>query len=72
LIGESEGFRRPGYILSVDPGMIYSKGKNRWTLNAPIPFRRDRTRSFSDLLVNGHGDAAFADYTIMVGYSRRF
>ena len=72
LIGDSEGFRRPGYILSVDPGFIYTKGKNRWTFNAPIPFRRVRTRSFSDLLVNGHGDAAFADYTILVGYSRHF
>lgn len=72
LIGDSEGFRRPGYILSVDPGLIYTKGKNRWTFNAPVPFRRVRTRSFSDLLVNGHGDAAFADYTILVGYSRHF
>lgn len=72
LIGDSDGFRRPGYILSVDPGLIFTKGKNRWTFNAPIPFRRVRTRSFSDLLVNGHGDAAFADYTIMVGYSRHF
>jgi hypothetical protein len=72
LIGDSDGFRRPGYILSVDPGLIYTHGKSRWTFNAPIPFRRVRTRSFSDLLVNGHGDAAFADYTILVGYSRRF
>jgi hypothetical protein len=72
LIGGSEGFRRPGYILSVDPGLIYTKGKNRWTFNAPVPFRRVRTRSFSDLLVNGHGDAAFADYTVLVGYSRHF
>ena len=72
LIGKSEGFRRPGYILSVDPGVIISKGKNRWSFNVPVPFVRARTRSFSDLLVNGHGDAAFADYTVLVGYSRRF
>ena len=72
LIGKSEGFRRPGYILSVDPGVIYTKGKNRWSLNIPVPFLRARTRSFSDLLVNGHGDAAFADYTVLMGYSRRF
>src|SRR5262249_40281608 len=44
LIGDSDGFRRPGYILSVDPGFIYTKGKNRWTINAPVPFRRVRTR----------------------------
>jgi len=72
LIGDSQGFRRPGYIISVDPGFIYTKGKNRWTFNVPVPFIRNRTRSYSDLLVNGHGDAAFADYTILVGYSRHF
>jgi hypothetical protein len=72
LFGKSEGFRRPGYILSVDPGLIYTRGKDRWSFNIPVPFVRARTRSFSDLLVNGHGDAAFADYTILLGYSRRF
>jgi hypothetical protein len=72
LIGKSEGFRRPGYALSVEPGVIYTRGKERWSFSVPVPFVRNRTRSFSDLLVNGHGDAAFADYIILVGYSRRF
>jgi Putative MetA-pathway of phenol degradation len=72
LIGDSDGFRRPGYILSVDPGFIYTKGKNRWTFNAPIPFRRVRTRSVPDIRDNAHGDAAFADYTFLVSYSRHF
>ena len=72
LIGDSDGFRRPGYILSVDPGVIYSKGKNRWYFNLPVPFLRSRTRSVPDIRDNVHGDAAFADYNIMVGYSRRF
>src|ERR1700760_905474 len=72
LIGGSEGFRRPGYIISVDPGLIYTKGKNRWTFNLPVPFIRNRTRSVPDLWDNAHGDAAFADYTILVGYTRHF
>jgi hypothetical protein len=72
LIGDADGFRRPGYILSVDPGLIFTKGKNRWTLNAPISFRRVRTRSVPDINDNAHGDAAFADYTVLIGYSRRF
>ena len=72
LIGESDGFRRPGYIISVDPGFIYTKGKGRWYVNVPIAVRRNRTRSVSDIRDNAHGDAAFADYTILVGYSRRF
>jgi hypothetical protein len=72
LIGKSEGFRRPGYAISVEPGFIYTRGKERWSFSVPVPFVRNRTRSFSDILVNGHGDAAFADYIILVGYSRRF
>lgn len=28
LIGKSDGFRRPGYAISVEPGIIYSKGKD--------------------------------------------
>jgi hypothetical protein len=72
LIGKSDGFRRPGYITSVDPGLIYTKGKDRWYLNVPIAVRRNRTRSVADIRDNRHGDAAFADYTVLVGYSRRF
>jgi hypothetical protein len=72
IIGDSDGFRRPGYIISVDPGFIVSHGKSRWSFNVPVPFVRNRTRSVPDIRENRHGDAAFADYTIMVGYSRRF
>jgi hypothetical protein len=72
LIGKSDGFRRPGYIISIDPGFIYTSGKGRWYLNLPIAVNRSRTRSVPDIRDNAHGDAAFADYTILVGYSRRF
>jgi len=72
LIGKSDGFRRPGYITSVDPGLIFTRGKDRWYVNVPVAVRRNRTRSVPDIRENRHGDAAFADYTIMVGYSRRF
>jgi hypothetical protein len=71
-IGKSDGFRRPGYIISVDPGLIYTKGHDRWYINVPVAVLRSRTRSVPDLRENRHGDAAFADYTIMLGYSRRF
>src|SRR6202022_925710 len=32
LIGGSLGFRRPGYALSVEPGLQYSRGRDTWTL----------------------------------------
>jgi hypothetical protein len=72
LIGKSEGFRRPGYAISFEPGINYLRGKETWTLAVPIPFVRNRQRSTSDIIDNRHGDAAFADYVIMLGYSRRF
>lgn len=70
--GKSEGFRRPGFALALDPGIIYSTGKDQWSFNIPIAVHRDRKRSVTDIIDGRHGDAAFADYVILVGYSRRF
>ena len=72
LIGKSDGFRRPGYAISVEPGFIFTKGKQAWSFSVPVAVRRNRTRSVPDIRDNAHGDAAFADYIILVGYSRHF
>jgi hypothetical protein len=72
LIGGSLGFRRPGYALSVEPGMQYERGKSTWSLNLPVAVQRDRKRSVPDLMQGKAGDAAFADYLILVGYARSF
>jgi hypothetical protein len=37
-----------------------------------VPVQRNRKRSVPDFQDNTAGDAAFADYVIIVGYSRRF
>lgn len=70
--GKSEGFRRPGVALSLDPGFIYTRGKESWSFNVPVAVYRNRKRSVPDITDGRHGDAAFADYVILVGYSRRF
>lgn len=72
LIGKSDGFRRPGYAMSVEPGAQYFRGRDTWSIAVPVAVRRNRKRSVSDILVGGAGDAAFADYFITVGYSHRF
>ncbi len=72
LVGSSDGFRRPGYAVSVEPGMSYSKGAHSVSLTVPYALYRNRTRSVPDRLDGGHGDAAFADYIIMLGYWRRY
>jgi hypothetical protein len=78
LIGGSKGFRRPGYVISIDPGVNY-QFKNA-TLYAYVPFavKRDRTQSDSDKRrtaatgTHQQGDAAFADYLINIGCSFKF
>jgi hypothetical protein len=72
LLGGSLGFRRPGYALSVEPGLQYERGRDTWSLNIPVAFQRNRKRSVPDQMQGKAGDAAFADYLILVGYTRSF
>jgi hypothetical protein len=72
LIGDSNGFRRPGFAISVVPGFEYSRNKNVWTFNLPVVVYRDRSRSVPDIQDDGHGDAFFASYLWLFTYSRRF
>jgi len=72
LIGGSMGFRRPGYAVSVEPEVTLHHGKSALTMGLPFAVYRNRTRSYADKINGGHGDAAFADYLVLVGYSRLF
>lgn len=78
LIGNSDGFRRPGYIISAEPGLTY-RFKNVAIYGFfPIALIRDRTQSVPDLRQTtltqtvAHGDAAFADYVINIGLTVKF
>jgi hypothetical protein len=72
LLGESLGFRRPGFAVSVEPGVQYARGKSLFTARVGKAIYRNRTRSVSDKMTGGHGDAAFADYVWLASYSFRF
>jgi hypothetical protein len=72
LIGREDGFRRPGYAVSVEPGLQFARKRDLWSFSYAIAVRRDRTRSVADVRSGGHGDAAFADGVLMLGYSRSF
>ncbi|MCO5934850.1 hypothetical protein NAF17_04805 [Mucilaginibacter sp. RB4R14] len=75
LIGKSDDFRRPGYVLSVEPSVNYSFKRFNIFANVPIAVKRDRTQSVTDKqnsVTTGKyviGDAAFADYVINFGVS---
>ena len=75
LVGGSDGFRRPGYIISIEPGISYSKSKNMFSLTMPLALVRNRIKSAYDLKDPAglrQGDAAFADYFISATVSHRF
>ena len=72
VFGRSDGFRRPGYAVSIEPGFAYTRKKETWSLNVPVPVVRNRIRSVPEIRDNALDAAAFADYLIMAGYSRRF
>lgn len=73
LIGDSNGFRRPGYAISAEPGLSYTRGPYTFSLAVPYALYRNRTRSVPDRLIPGrHGDAAFADYVILFGWGRKY
>ncbi len=70
--GSSNGFRRPGYIISLDPGLMYSFHREVLSVYGPWALERNRTTSVPDLQYDRHGDAAFADYTLIVSLSHHF
>ena len=78
LIGGSDGFRRPGYILSAEPGVSYRFKNIALYAYVPIAIIRDRTQSVPDIRATAitgtytHCDAAFADYVVNVGLTVKF
>ena len=56
LIGRSDGFRRPGVEMFVEPGVTYSSGRNSISVNVPIAFYRNRK---PDPYTGARGDATF-------------
>lgn len=78
LIGGSGDFRRPGYVMSLEPGINYSFKKVSLFASVPVALVRNRTQSVTDKEnsktsgVFKQGDAAFADYVVNVGFAVKF
>lgn len=70
--GSSNGFRRPGYVISLEPGMMYARGRFGLYASGPWSIERNRKTSVTDYANNTHGDAAFSDYTVIAGTSWTF
>jgi len=77
-LGQSTGFRRPGYAVSIEPGLYMTRRQWSFSLTVPVAIYRNRQQSVPDMQstkasgVYRHGDAAFADYLITASFSRAF
>ncbi len=77
LIGLSDGFRRPGFIISAEPGITYVFNKVSLYSYVPIAMVRNRTQSVPDKITTAltgvytHGDAAFANCSVNIGANIR-
>ena len=78
LIGGTEGFRRPGYTIACESGIIWTH--QTWTVRFYMPASQyhNRTQSLADKedsILTGkyqHGDAFFANYEWILSLDKRF
>jgi hypothetical protein len=69
LIGRSDGFRRVGVASFIEPGIVYNSA-SFGSISASVPITYFRNRP-ADSYGNA-GDATFADFIVLIGYSYRF
>ncbi|MDB6036860.1 MAG: hypothetical protein JWM99_701 [Verrucomicrobiales bacterium] len=73
LIGGAAGFRRPGYAVSIEPGIGIAYKTWYFSINTPVALYRNREQSIPDKASgNPGGDAAFADYVVLASLAKRF
>lgn len=69
LFGASNGFRRPGTSMFVEPGVSYSFGSSTLSLNIPVAYYYNR---HPDPNTGLEGDATFPRVIFLTSYSWRF
>jgi hypothetical protein len=73
LIGGDLGRRRPGYAISIEPGVTWVRGRYLAAVTAPVALERNRQPDYGSLDgVRREGDSAFADFTINASFAVRF
>jgi len=77
VFGPSNGFRRPGYALAIEPSITYQIKSVSLFASVPVAIERNRVQSQSDIARSTPenvviGDAAFADYAINFGLFYQF
>jgi hypothetical protein len=73
-IGGSDGYRLPGYSVSIEPGISISRGRDSLAVSTPVAVYRKGLPSIPDVRIQSPfaGIASFADFQINVTYSHVF
>ena len=73
-VGDSNGFRRAGYSVYVDPGINWAFGNNTLSVNVPVAVYRNLEASpyLDNGIVKSSAAGAFADFLVVAAFSRRF
>lgn len=69
LVGDSHGFRRPGYEIYFEPGLIVERGASSVSMHVPVGVYRNRQ---PNPYTGRPGDATFPDFVVLFGYGHRF
>jgi hypothetical protein len=72
LVGGSEGFRRPGFAISIEPGVSWNHRRNTFSVYTPVMLAANRQKNVYDDRYGTHGPAAFADFLIIASASHEF
>ncbi len=72
LIGGSDGWRRPGYSVYVEPGVSLTRWKTTFSLFVPVGVAYNRQKNVLDQEFNSRGPGAFAKYLVQFGVTREF
>jgi hypothetical protein len=72
IAGKSDGFRRPGYNLYLDPGVSYVHGHSILAVNIPASVYPNFKHSNLDVMLHRVGGGDLASYLVLAQYSYRF
>ena len=72
LVGGSDGFRRPGYVTYLEPGLSWTMGQYNFSLFVPVRLDANRLRNVYERPRNVDGGGAFARFLVVTGITRTF
>ncbi len=73
LVGGGDLYwRRPGYVIYVEPGLTWTLGRNTASLSVPVRAYANKQDSLLDQSLDRHIGGSFASYLLLASFARRF